>query len=259
MIVRSVSIAAGVDVVVDADGHVAFAAPGLAPPIAGSARDGRAGRIRGCRQHIGEGPHRRLEARIRKRGGIGGGLRLGQDRRGALHERGDIEIGLRPVERAPRLESRSRRRFCGGERGIHHDQAAEAVGHRHRQCQADQPAPILTDQRDVRQVQCLYQVEQRVAVKVETVRGLVHRLVRTAEADQVGCDYPAGRGEYRDHLAIEVGPRRLAVQAQEHGASPRPFIDEMHPQSCDAGQIMRIERIAGQIGETVVGCAERGD
>lgn len=62
----------------------------------------------------------------------------------------------------------------------------------------------------------LDETQKVISVKVETVVRVLNRLVGTAEADEVGGDDPtAARQDHRDHLAVDVAPRRLTVQTQE--------------------------------------------
>jgi hypothetical protein len=71
--------------------------------------------------------------------------------------------------------------------GVGRHDAGEALGVLADQAQADQPAPVLAHQRDVGQVE---PVEEQLAhpldVAGEGVVGALGRLVRSAEADQVG-------------------------------------------------------------------------
>ncbi len=56
-------------------------------------------------------------------------------------------------------------------------------------------------------------------------------LVRAPETDQVRCDRAkAGGHEDRDHLAVEVGPGRLAVQHQHRRRWRIAFVDVGHAQ-----------------------------
>lgn len=71
------------------------------------------------------------------------------------------------------------------------------------------------------------------------VRVVVHGgvLVRLAKADEVGGDDPvAGGCEHGDHLAVEVGPRGLTMQAQDDllGVGVA-LVQVVHPGEGDAG------------------------
>jgi hypothetical protein len=84
-------------------------------------------------------------------------------------------------------------------------------------------------------------------------------LVTASEADQVGGDDAVpGRGEHRDHGAVEVRPRRLAVQQEHRGGVPRPLVDGVHPQPVDV-EVVGLERVAGQVGEALVRGAQDVD
>ena len=105
------------------------------------------------------------------------------------------------------------------------------------QAQADEPAPVLADQRDVGQVE---PVEEQLAhpldVTGEGVVGALGRLVRSAEADQVGGhDLQPGTREHGNHLAVEVRPRRLAVQQQHDRRRGIALPQVVHPQRAPFG------------------------
>ena len=76
----------------------------------------------------------------------------------------------------------------------------------------------------------------------KAVIDLVHRLVGAAEVEQVGRhDARAGGREHRNHLAVEVATRRVAVQAQEHALRiARVFVEVGHPQ---AGRGLGLESV----------------
>ena len=84
------------------------------------------------------------------------------------------------------------------------------------------------------------------------------RLVGPPEPDEVGRDTPeAGLDEHRDHVAVQVAPRRLAVEQQHHRAVGRPLVEVVDAQRAalavgDVG-VVRLEREVGQPGEPVVG------
>ena len=88
---------------------------------------------------------------------------------------------------------------------------------------------------------------RKVAVEFEGVGGLLDRLVRPAEAEEVGRDDPpAGREEDRDHLPVEVGPGRLPVQQQVRVAGgARPEVDVVRPQALEAGEVLDVRGAGG--------------
>ena len=100
----------------------------------------------------------------------------------------------------------------------------------------EQATPVLHDQRDVRQVEPLDEGEQHAPVEMEAVGLVVVRLVGTAEAGEIGRHHaPTGRREDRDHAPVEIGPGRLAVQAQEVcPASARAFVEIVDAQAAIA-------------------------
>ena len=121
---------------------------------------------------------------------------------------------------------------AGGQEGVGGDHPGEAVGVLAHEAQADEPAPVLAHQRDVAQVE---PVEEELAhpldVAGERVVAALGRLVRAPEADQVGRDdLQPGRGEDRDHRAVQVGPGRLAVQQEDHGRLRVALAQVVHPQ-----------------------------
>ena len=166
--------------------------------------------------------------------------------------------GLAVGEVAPVEEALAQRLVAGAQGGVHHQQCLEPVGHGHRQREADQPAPILHDQHDVAQVERLDEVDQAAAVEIERVGLVVDRLVRAAEAREIGRDHAMpGDREYRHHAAIEVAPGRLAVQAEPGPGRPaRAGIDVVQAQT--VGSLVVEGRIgpAVQILETVIGRAQ---
>ena len=98
-------------------------------------------------------------------------------------------------------------------------------------------------------------------MKVERVGVEIGRLVGAAEAEEIRTDHPrAGGGEMRDHLAIEKGPARLAVQAQE-GAFRirRTGVDPGGAQPFIAGQVFGIGNREIKIGQIVEACLGRAD
>ncbi len=98
---------------------------------------------------------------------------------------------------------------------------------------------------------CLTNDSQRVVMQRVGVHLASHGFVGTAEADQVGRDHATVLGQRGDHLAIQVAPRRLAVQAEDRIALP--FVEVVHSQAGADFDIMRREGKAGQIGESLVG------
>jgi len=95
------------------------------------------------------------------------------------------------------------------------------------------------------------------------VRRIIDRLVGAAEAEHVDRDKAMpGAGEYRRHLAEEISPARLAMNAQECDAVFWAFIHIMHSEPLIAGEILHIARRigpAGESGESLIGRADGGD
>ena len=112
------------------------------------------------------------------------------------------------------------------------------------------------------QIEPVDEGEDRAAVEVEGVDRLVHRLVRAPEAVEVGRHRAmTGGGEDRDHLAVEVAPGGLAVQAEEDlGGVGRSLVEVVQPRALEAVEILEIvglEVVARQVGEAFVRGAQR--
>ena len=111
------------------------------------------------------------------------------------------------------------------------------------------------------QVEPLDERDQASPVETVGVHGVVHRLVAAPEAEEIGRHHPrTGPHEHRDHLAVQVRPRRLAVQTQEHPVRiGRPLVHAGHPQTVETRQVVdvpRLERKAAEVLEPVVGGAD---
>src|ERR1035437_5233353 len=94
------------------------------------------------------------------------------------------------------------------------------------QAEPDQSAPILTDKRDAGEVESVEEHRPHPLDMASVgVVGLGCRFVGASKADQIGGDHPkAGVYEDRDHLAVEEGPRRFAVEREHHRALLWTFI-----------------------------------
>ena len=149
-----------------------------------------------------------------------------------------------------------------GQPGVRGDHPREAIGVLGHQSQPDEAAPVLPDEGEVAQVEL---VEQGRAhpLDVPGIGVVVLRvgLVGATEADEVGGDGAEARvDEQRDHLAVEVAPRRLAVHEQD-GGSVGPALVEVVDAEPPAFtvvdlHVVRGEGKVGQRGEARVGCAE---
>ena len=148
-----------------------------------------------------------------------------------------------------------------GERGVggvqdrvRGDHPGEPVRLGGQHAEPDRAAPVLGHQGDVVQVETGDQAVQPTDVPGDGVVGVVGRLVRAAEADQVGRDRAqAGVDQHRDDLPVQVGPGRLTVQEQHDRAVLRPLVQVVHPQrgqllGYDLG-VVRGERVARKVGE----------
>ena len=109
----------------------------------------------------------------------------------------------------------------------------------------------------------LDEAQQHPAVEAKRVDRVVLRLVGPSEAQEVRRDHPVTRRrEHGNHLAIEVAPRRLAVQAQQCAATRpgRYLVEVMDAQPFVPGHAVEIVRgviETGESGESLVRSPER--
>ena len=125
------------------------------------------------------------------------------------------------------------------------------LGH---QPQADEPTPVLADKGQAGEVE---PVEERFAHPVDValvrVLGAGRRLVGPTETHQIRGDAPeAGLDDDRDHLAVQVAPRRFAVHQQDRLTARAPaFVHVLDSQAVarpvTSGNldVVRLERVAG--------------
>ena len=110
----------------------------------------------------------------------------------------------------------------------------------------------------------LHELEQDPAVEPEPVHRGIERLIAASETDEVRRDDAVSGGEeHRDHLAIEIGPARVAVQAEpgQRGVL-RPLVEVREAQSIESRQcigVARRPRVTGQALEAVIGCPDVRD
>jgi hypothetical protein len=124
------------------------------------------------------------------------------------------------AEGHPQFERQWRLAAAGRQPGITSDYTRKTFGKARHQPQADQPAPVLAEQRDVLQVEGEQPFADPVDMTFERIIGPRRRLVRLAEADEIGGQHAmAARRQRRDHVAIEKTPARLAVQQQHRRGS----------------------------------------
>ena len=147
---------------------------------------------------------------------------------------------------------------CARQAGVGEHQAGETVGMVGHDPPADQAAPVLPEERHVLQVEVPQQFAHPGDVAAVGVGVLVHRLVRPAEADQIGHDHTAPGGhQRRDHRPVEVAPHRLAVE-QEYGLAVAavPFVGRgihvRHPQAAFQREVAGRPRVVGDGGEAVL-------
>ena len=121
----------------------------------------------------------------------------------------------------------------------------------------DEPTPVLPHQRDLPEIQVSEHRRHPGHVALIGVIGGVNWLVRFAKPHQVGGHHPvSGGGQGADHLAVEVAPTRLPMQQEDGGAVGGPLVEVVHPEPLDL-EVVRLERVAGEVLETGFRCAER--
>ena len=248
--------------VLRAHGHKAAPGPFGAPELARPARHRRTVRVGKLGHHRREGAQRSPVSGIGKRRHVGGAFALAHVRVAARKQAGHVELGVFRAHRAPGQEAGAQRLLAGRQHGVHGQQACITRRGLHRQGQPEQAAPVLHHQHDVVQVEPLHQFQQHVAMPGEAVGRVLLGFVALAETDQVGRhDTVPGCQEYRDHLAVEVTPGRIAVQAQPRQRRiSRAFVEVMHAQAAErrqVAQVMRLPRVTGQVGEPGLGRPQR--
>src|SRR5215510_6944149 len=88
-------------------------------------------------------------------------------------------------------------------------------------------------------------------MKVEGIERFVLRFVRAAEADEVGRHHSRVLEKGRDHAAIEIGPGRFAMQAQECALGVA-LLDVMRPKTLPF-EVARRVRTSRETVEAFVG------
>jgi hypothetical protein len=79
--------------------------------------------------------------------------------------------------------------------------------------QPQRPTPILNDQGDIARGDVLNETQKEISMEMKGVSGVLHGLVGTTEAEEVGCNHPRTTFQHhRNHLAIEITPGRFTMQ-----------------------------------------------
>ncbi len=102
---------------------------------------------------------------------------------------------------------------------------------------------------DVTQVELVDEALERRRVRVVRVPVALDGLVAAAEAEVVRRDAARDGRDLRDHLAVEVRPRRLAVEQEDRRALALVDVVHPHPVLLD---VVRRELVAGQRVEALV-------
>src|SRR5439155_26343634 len=113
------------------------------------------------------------------------------------------------------------------------DDSSKSVLPLGRHAEPDRTAPVLDDDRGLAKIQRLDERCDRSRMKVVRVIRYLQRLVGASETEVIRCDDAKGRCKQRDHLPVQVRPRRLAVKQQDRVAMS--LIDVMHPHAFEFG------------------------
>ena len=138
------------------------------------------------------------------------------------------------------------------------------------QRQTQQTAPVLHHQHNVLQIQAFNQLYQHLPVPAEGVKSLFFWLVAFAKADQIWRHHPRPAFQKsRHHLAVQIAPGRVTVQAQVGGLRciricilPAPHSSLIQIMQSQPGQtrqiahIMRWPRVAGHIVKSGIRCSQ---
>ncbi len=117
-----------------------------------------------------------------------------------------------------------------------------------RDPQSDQAPPILHEQVDVVELECIHKAQQSFGMTEVAVRSNVRRFVGTSHAQMVHCDHAKARiDENRNHVPIEVRPGGLTMQQQDHRSIRRSLVDVGLSQTID----LRVLRRIGPIRESL--------
>ena len=157
-----------------------------------------------------------------------------------------IDVGADAAHEVAEAQPLLRRRPAAADAGVHDHEPRDPVGVLDGEAQADRPAPVLDDDGEVAQVELLDEPRDRADVEVVGVVLEPERLVGAAEAEVVGRDRAGDGVELGDDLAVEVRPRRLAVEEQHRRAGA--LVEVVHAQAVLL-DVVRREVVAGQAVE----------
>jgi len=137
----------------------------------------------------------------------------------------------------------------------------EAVGVLGGHAQTDQSAPVLANQGRAAHVVRSKPSGEPFDLAVVAVVLALRRLVRAAEADQVRGEHAQTvRREHRDHLPVEIAPRRLPVHADHDGPAAWTGVDvvdaERAPLAVGNVGVMGFVGETRQVRKAFVGCAQ---
>ena len=157
------------------------------------------------RHQLREGVHPFLIRAVGKGGGVRGQDLRGPARlpyEGAPEQGRHVKVGRLRHVRTPVHEARPGR-LARAQRGVHEHEPREPVRHLADDSEADQPAPVLADERDAREPETVQKRHEAVPVHLKRVLRPLGELVRLAEAEEVGREDAVAARERRDHLPIQ--------------------------------------------------------
>ena len=180
------------------------------------------------RNELGEGQNAGLRLRRRERRVVGlDDLVVELADGGDPDQLARYEVRSDPSHQRPKAKPLLRRCASRADAGVQDHEPRDAIRPLDGEAEPDWATPVLDDDRRLVEVELVREASDRGEVEVVRVVLDPHRLVRAPEAEVVGREHARGAGERRDHLPIEVRPRRLSVQ-EEDGITG-PLVDVVHP------------------------------
>ena len=242
--------------------HQAAAVPFVLPELRSSTRDRCAWCFRRAWHALGESAGRGAVTGIGERRVVCGAFGVAHLRVATPEQAANIKVRFFGAHLTPGHKTRAEWLLSRGQQRVHGQQADVTLRAVHGQGQPQDAAPVLPHQHAVVQVKALHQLQQYLAVPFKLVKRVFFGLVAFAKADQVGGHNPvARRQKHRQHVAIQIAPGRVAVQAQPgDGSVLWAFVQVVQAQAIERGQvaqIVRLPRVARQIGKARVRGAQR--
>ena len=172
---------------------------------------GRAGRVGGLGDQQREGARAGLRGRVGIRRVVGGDHLVARVvLAGAAHEQADRQVLGAGDEVAEGHPGVGHALAAGEQAGVEHHEALDALGVLDGEPQPDRAAPVVHDDRGVAQVELLEQAGGRRYVAVVGVPVEIGRLVRAAEAGEVGRHAAKAGVAHRRDARCATGTTRSA-------------------------------------------------